>query len=96
MTLDDRPATVTTAGADSLMAGRLRAAALLLIASDVTPDELRSSPAATAARKVADNEIADEAEYLAANGVTGRVASRALRERARLSDRRVAAAMLRQ
>jgi hypothetical protein len=80
MTLDDRPVTVTTAGADSLMAGRLRAAALLLIASDVTPDELRSWPEPTAARKVADREIADEAEYLASRGVTKEVARRAIAE----------------
>lgn len=96
ITVDDKSGTITTAEANSLRAGRLRAAALLLIASDVTPDDLRSSPTDTAARKVADNEIADEAERLAARGVTGRVASRALREHARLSDRRIAAAMLRQ
>jgi len=89
------PSTVTTAEAASLRARRLRAAALALIASDVTPDELRSSPADTAARKVADNEVADEAERLAARGVTRRAASRAIRERARLSDRRVAAAFVR-
>jgi hypothetical protein len=94
ITVNDRPGHVTTAEAFSLTAVRLRCAALLLIASDVTPDELRSSPAATAARKVADQEIADEAEYLAARGVTRRAAARALRECARSSDRRVAAAFL--
>jgi hypothetical protein len=92
ITVDDKPGAVTAWP----VAGRLRYAALLSIASGVTPAELRSAPAPTAARKIADNEIADEAERLAAHGVTGRVASRALAEHARLSDRRIAAAMLRQ
>jgi hypothetical protein len=95
ITVDERPGTVTTSEADSLRAGQLRYSALLLIAGGLTPAELRSWPAATTARKVADEEIADEAEYLEARGVTRRVASRAVSEIDRLGDRRVAAAILR-
>jgi hypothetical protein len=92
ITVDDRPRAVTTAEAPNLLRPqRARYIALGAIVGGVTPGELRSATTGRVGR-----QIADEAEYLLAHGVTRRAAIRARKEIARSSVRRVAMAMLRQ
>ena len=95
ITVDERPSAVTASeGPNLLHPKRARYIALGAIADGVTPGELRLAAAERSSR--VGRQIADEAEYLIAHGVTGRVAVRAQGEIARLSVRRVAAAMLHQ
>ena len=67
--------------------------AISVIADGILPGELRSRTAGTP-REGAGKQIADEAEYLAARGVTRRVARRAVEECSRWYVRRVARAFV--
>jgi hypothetical protein len=87
------------AGLDADAPSFPRHPALLAIAAGVTAEAVRTGSAGTGI-EAQDKQIADEAEYLTAHGVTRRAASRALSEydeamRRRLSDERVARALLR-